>query len=151
MGTLDADIVCVQEVDEPDYGDEFGTTMDRLGYAGSRSCMIAPSLVRGVEHAGVMLVLELDDGQQKRRAWPDGGADVGIEVKLRKDPTTPFLLTGDFNSALGSPIYQIGGGSRVTPRRFARIQDENREARQLVDPSNFATKAEELRALTKEE
>ena len=25
--------------------------------------MIAPSLVRGVEHAGVMLVLELDDGK----------------------------------------------------------------------------------------
>ncbi|KAF9284449.1 Protein angel 2 [Mortierella alpina] len=200
IAALNADIVCVQEVDEPDYEGDIGTTMIRLGYAGVfqkrrhdlqhgmaifyrksritlvRECHVPcpdSRVVKGVEHAGVMLVLELDDGRLKRRVCVatthllNGNLNdlrrlgqmvalmSAIEIQLRRDPAMPFLLTGDFNSVLGSPICQYVERGRLWPDQsitddaLERFKAEMWSVRELVEPSAFATKAEELRALVR--
>ncbi|KAF9943730.1 hypothetical protein BGZ72_003467, partial [Mortierella alpina] len=89
-----SDVVCVQELDQGDYDGDFGTEMVALGYGGSsfrrrnpdyqhgfaifyndnRATLISEcpipfpqGEVGGVENPGVMLILEVEVGEDKQR------------------------------------------------------------------------------------
>ncbi|KAF9946733.1 hypothetical protein BGZ72_011196 [Mortierella alpina] len=194
---LNADIVCVQELDEPDHSGYFGTAMTRLGYASVfrkrrsdlthgmaifwrdermelvRDCPIPWPVAAEIDHPGIMLVLEVEHGAKKlpicvatthivnsdREGLRKMGQLVAImaaaETLLRRDPMMPFVVAGDFNALPTAPVgkYVEEGAISVPqslPEEDARaLKTATWDVRELVDPSSFATKAEELRALTR--
>ncbi|KAF9943894.1 hypothetical protein BGZ70_005304, partial [Mortierella alpina] len=79
---------------------------------------------------------------------------AAAEVQLRQDPMMPFVLTGDFNGKMrdNSTKFVRRGGMGERPLALLRrgrlqFKKESWEVRQLVEPSAFVTKANEL-ALT---
>ncbi|KAG9325834.1 hypothetical protein KVV02_006828 [Mortierella alpina] len=103
---MNQDIVCVQELDEPDYVGDFGLHMGALGYSGVfkndgptsgtawrystekvEVIALSPSetIIQGVDNAGVTLVLEVSLGRKKRQVCA-GTTHIlnGCDTYLRK-------------------------------------------------------------------
>ncbi|KAF9575009.1 Protein angel 2 [Mortierella alpina] len=195
---LNADIVCVQELDEQDYDGAFGTAMVGLGYKSVfrrkrrdlvhgmvifyrsgritlvQNCPVPclqGKVQPGLDHAGVVLVLEVSTGSTQRRVCVatthlmNGGErdlkklgqlfllTTAVEAQLRENPAMPLILTGDFNDRLDNEmIWYLTKGAAMIPTStpaevFERFRLETWDVRKAVVPSAFATKAEELRAL----
>ncbi|KAF9949534.1 Protein angel 2, partial [Mortierella alpina] len=139
----DADIICFQELDDGDYNGTFGRAMGTLGYAGVygkrkaslehgfgvfyktsrvafvRECTVAPldgAFADDVETPGVMVVLDIEDGERKRRVCVASthvicSSDRGFAKlqqvmallaaargQMLEDPAMAFVMAGDFNA-----------------------------------------------------
>ncbi|KAF9930856.1 hypothetical protein BGZ67_005596 [Mortierella alpina] len=147
IAAMDADIVCVQELDQVHYDNDFGNRMDDLGYRGVYSkrhsslahgfavfyriaritvvkALLVPCpqkvIIRGIEHAGLLLVLDVTNERKAQRvcvatthivcSYDRGFKKIGqlmailsaAKVLMRKDPSMPLILTGDMNAQAGS-------------------------------------------------
>ncbi|KAF9944587.1 hypothetical protein BGZ72_002195, partial [Mortierella alpina] len=126
-----------------------------------------------IDNLGIMLVLKVGKGLRTRQICVVAthicnGEDMGlrrlgqvlslitaIEIQLMEDPMMPYVLTGDFNTRSSSPLIEFVVRGRATiPQSHSEevshaFKAETWDVRELVDPSALATKAKELRALTK--
>ncbi|KAF9956569.1 hypothetical protein BGZ72_002673 [Mortierella alpina] len=149
---MDADIVCVQELDKEDYDGHFGTVMRWLGYKGAyaKGALLLPhgfavyyriervelvksyavpcpekEILEEIDHAGLLVVLDVaDEGKVQRvcvgtthvvcshaRGFRKLGQIMALlsaaKVLMRRDPSMPLILTGDFNAYAGTLLTEL--------------------------------------------
>ncbi|CAO3573765.1 unnamed protein product [Mortierella alpina] len=170
---LDADVFCAQEVDTTDFRNNFGTAMKGLGYKGVHSTRHAShkhgfavfykqqykvvgeyhvpcpdkEIISGIDHAGLLLVLELVQGGRVRRVCVGTTHVVCSSQRgfkkiaqlmalisrasalMKKDGDMPLILTGDINAYAGSLIteFVVRGSVNLS------VKTEDRFAREPLD------------------
>ncbi|CAO3574921.1 unnamed protein product [Mortierella alpina] len=163
---LQADIVCIQELDEPDRGAVFGRTMPGsatlapIASAGKISTMAWRSFTGRQGHSKrrvcVMTahVVNSED-EALRKLGQFVCLMAAAEIQLRKDPKMPLIFTGDFNTLPDRDALRFvsTGVTQVDSSHSDEAAKEFKtaawEVRQLVNPSDFDFKSDELRGLIK--
>ncbi|KAF9929034.1 hypothetical protein BGZ67_006609 [Mortierella alpina] len=127
---MNPDIVCVQELDEPDYVGDFGLHMGALGYSGGRKkrqvCVATTNLLNGCD-------------TDLRKLGQLVSIMAAAEVQLKKDPAVLLIITGDFNTRLDSPLFKENACPPLALRRGrggVPAGDLGRE--EVADSSTFA-------------